>query len=207
MRRLTWKSILQVALATLVFAGLGGCTNTEPLRKSAHHYFQQGNSSFLHRDFQSAIWNYQKAINLDGDTPEFHFNLGLAYYEIGNYPESLEAYLQAAEIRPDISDTYYNIALAYHKMEKSKQAEIYYNRYQNMLSLRKARERARDKAKQARARNTSSGRGINPAVSKTLPLANPERKKPGKRNMKMNKPAVKFAKPGRNDQNKIPNWE
>ena len=130
-------------MAAMLFAG---CTSEQQIRKSALRYFKDGNSAYLHRDYQNAIWNYRKAITMDSETPEFHFNLGLVYYELGNYPEALDAYMRVAELRPGLSDTYYNIALAYHRMEQSTDADRYYNRYQDMLSLRKAKELARKKA-------------------------------------------------------------
>ena len=95
-------------MAAMLFAG---CTSEQQIRKSALRYFKDGNSAYLHRDYQNAIWNYRKAITMDSETPEFHFNLGLVYYELGNYPEALDAYMRVAELRPGLSDTYYNLSL------------------------------------------------------------------------------------------------
>ena len=94
-----------------------------------------------HRDYQVAIWNYQKAITLDSESPNFHYNLGLTYYEIGNYSESIDSFKRVESLVPSQTDTYYNIALAHYKMTNSRLADVYYNRYQDMLSLRKAQER------------------------------------------------------------------
>ena len=44
---------------------MGACTNEVQIRKSALKYFNEGNSALKHRDYQVAIWNYQKAISLD----------------------------------------------------------------------------------------------------------------------------------------------
>ena len=104
-------------------------------------YYNDGNSALKHRDYQVAIWNYQKAISLDSESPNYHYNLGLTYYEIGNYRESIESFKRVELLVPSQSDTYYNLALAHYKMSNSRLADIYYNRYQDMLSLRKAQER------------------------------------------------------------------
>ena len=117
------------------------CTNEVQIRKSALKYFNEGNSALKHRDYQAAIWNYQKAISLDSETPNFHYNLGLTYYEIGNYMESIDSFRRVEMLVPNQSDTYYNLALAYNKISESRMADFYYNRYQDMLSLRKAQER------------------------------------------------------------------
>ena len=119
----------------------GACTDEVQIRKSALRYYNDGNSALKHRDYQVAIWNYQKAISLDSESPNYHYNLGLTYYEIGNYRESIESFKRVELLVPSQSDTYYNLALAHYKMSNSRLADIYYNRYQDMLSLRKAQER------------------------------------------------------------------
>ena len=120
---------------------IGACTNEVQIRKSALKYFNEGNSALKHRDYQAAIWNYQKAISLDSETPNFHYNLGLTYYEIANYKESIDSFKRVEILVPSQSDTYYNLALAYNKISESRMADFYYNRYQDILSLRKAQER------------------------------------------------------------------
>ena len=124
--------------ANIIFVS---CAGDVQIKKSALFYFQEGNTSLKQRDYQMAIWNYQKAINLDSDSPNFHYNLGLVYFEIGNYSESIESFKRVENLVPNQTDTYYNLALAYYKMSDSRKADIYYNHYQDMLSLRKAQER------------------------------------------------------------------
>ena len=127
---------------------IGACTNEVQIRKSALKYFNEGNSALKHRDYQAAIWNFQKAISLDSETPNFHYNLGLTYYEIGNFKESIDSFRRVEMLVPNQSDTYYNLALAYNKISESRMADFYYNRYQNMLSLRKAQERLEEVRKE-----------------------------------------------------------
>ena len=127
---------------------MGSCTNEVQIRKSALKYFNEGNSALKHRDYQAAIWNYQKAISLDSETPNFHYNLGLTYFEIGNYKESIDSFRRVEIMVPNQSDTYYNLALAYNKISESRMADFYYNRYQDMLSLRKAQERMEEVRKE-----------------------------------------------------------
>ena len=111
---------------------IGACTNEVQIRKSALKYFNEGNSALKHRDYQAAIWNFQKAISLDSETPNFHYNLGLTYYEIGNFKESIDSFRRVEMLVPNQSDTYYNLALAYNKISESRMADFYYNRYQGM---------------------------------------------------------------------------
>ena len=79
---------------------MGACTNEKQIRKSALKYFNEGNSALKHRDYQSAIWNFQKAISLDSETPNFHYNLGLTYYEIGNFNESIDSFRRVEMLVP-----------------------------------------------------------------------------------------------------------
>ena len=120
---------------------IGACKDEVQIQKSAIRYFSEGNEALKHRDYQVAIWNYQKAISLDSESPNFHFNLGLTYYEIGNYSESIDSFKRVELLVPNQTDTYYNLALAHYKMSNTRMADIYFNRYQDMLSLRKAQER------------------------------------------------------------------
>ena len=142
--------ILKFGLFLLLMIPLmmGACTNEKQIRKSALKYFNEGNSALKHKDYQAAIWNYQKAISLDSETPNFHYNLGLTYYEIGNYKESIYSFRRVEILVPSQSETYYNLALAYNKISESRMADFYYNRYQDMLSLRKAQERLEEVRKE-----------------------------------------------------------
>ena len=169
-----------------------GCSNDEmQVRKSALKYFQEGNNSFQHRDYQSAIWNYQKAINLDSETPNFYYNLGLTYFEIGNYEEAIESFKMVEQMAPEVSDTYYNISLAYYRLSKSRLADLYYNRYQDMLSLRKARERL-EKKKEKQLREQQK------AEEKKAGTPKPTSKKTGSASSKPKPPK---------GNSQVPSWE
>ena len=74
--------------------------------------------------------------------------IGLTYFEIGNYKESIDSFRRVEIMVPNQSDTYYNLALAYNKISESRMADFYYNRYQDMLSLRKAQERMEEMRKE-----------------------------------------------------------
>ena len=163
---------------------MGACTNEIQIRKSALKYFNEGNSALKHRDYQVAIWNYQKAISLDSETPNFHYNLGLTYYEIGNFKESIDSFRRVEMLVPNQSDTYYNLALAYNKISESRMADFYYNRYQDMLSLRKAQERLeevrKEQEKEKRISESEAKKAVlknNTTVSAKKPPQNKKTKK------------------------------
>ena len=171
----------------------GACTDEVQIRKSALRYYNDGNSALKHRDYQVAIWNYQKAISLDSESPNYHYNLGLTYYEIGNYRESIESFKRVELLVPSQSDTYYNLALAHYKMSNSYLADIYYNRYQDMLSLRKAQERLEEVRKKQEREAKIAESDSKQKVLKRNSLSSS--KKSGLK---------KKLKPGKSE---IPNWE
>ena len=72
----------------------------------------------------------------------------MTYYEVGNYKESIDSFKRVEMLVPNQSDTYYNLALAYNKISESRMADFYYNRYQDMLSLRKAQEKLEEARKE-----------------------------------------------------------
>ena len=172
---------------------IGACTNEVQIRKSALKYFNEGNSALKHRDYQAAIWNYQKAINLDSETSNFHYNLGLTYYEIGNYMESIDSFRQVEMLVPSQSDTYYNLALAYNKISESRMADFYYNRYQDMLSLRKAQERLEEVRKEQEREKR-----ISESEAKKTVLKN---------NTAVSSKKVPQEKKSKKGKSSIPSWE
>ena len=172
---------------------IGACTNEVQIRKSALKYFNEGNSALKHRDYQAAIWNFQKAISLDSETPNFHYNLGLTYYEIGNFKESIDSFRRVEMLVPNQSDTYYNLALAYNKISESRMADFYYNRYQDMLSLRKAQERLEEVRKEQERETRISESEAKKAVLKNNATVSAKKS-----------PQDKKSKKGKSG---IPNWE
>ena len=170
---------------------IGACTDEVQIQKSAIRYYSEGNEALKHRDYQVAIWNYQKAISLDSESPNFHFNLGLTYYEIGNYSESIDSFKRVELLVPNQTDTYYNLALAHHKMSNTRLADIYFNRYQEMLSLKKAQERmeAARKEQEREAKITEAD-----SKQKELKTSSPSNIK--KNSLKNN-----------SGKSKVPNWE
>ena len=187
--------VLKLGLFLLLMISLmiGACTNEVQIRKSALKYFKEGNSALKHRDYQAAIWNYQKAISLDSETPNFHYNLGLTYYEIGNYMESIDSFRQVEMLVPSQSDTYYNLALAYNKISESRMADFYYNRYQDMLSLRKAQERLEEVRKEQEREKR-----ISESEAKKTVLKN---------NTAVSSKKVPQEKKSKKGKSSIPSWE
>ena len=189
-----WGPLTLLLIALVVLLSFGCSSTPEPEPRSALQYFQDGNLALKRRDYSTSVWNYLRAISLNDEAPEFHYNLGLAYYHIGNYPEAIDAFTQVEQLRPDHADTYYNMALAYHKLSRTDLAEKYYNQYQNLLSIRKARQRLEQSKSDAQKAMSASN-----TPSQTKPLAKPTRRST-KKSASPTQPKAAFS-------NQVPKWD
>lgn len=56
----------------------------------AERYHQEALTKANNRNFKEAINKWVKAISLNSGDPDFYFNLGIAFFELKNYKESIE---------------------------------------------------------------------------------------------------------------------
>lgn len=62
-------------------------------------------------DFNAAIADYNKAINLDGSDFKTFYNRGLAYVKMSNYRAADQDFSKAIELNPNDEDSWYNRGL------------------------------------------------------------------------------------------------
>lgn len=62
---------------------------------------------------QEAVENYKKALTLDGQQSDVHYNLANALYLLGKTDEAISHYKQAIELNPNKSESFYNLGNAY----------------------------------------------------------------------------------------------
>ena len=97
-------------------------------------------------------------------------------------------------------------------MEKSNEADRYYSRYQDMLSLRKAKELARKKAEEVQSAkdmtpvsaSSNQARMQNPKAQKKPVL---KKSNPALASSQNNSSKLKFSSPPRGATKNIPSWE
>ena len=53
------------------------------------------------KNFDKAVINYNKSIEINPDYAEGHNNLGIAFYKFGKFNEAIESYLRAIKIKPN----------------------------------------------------------------------------------------------------------
>ena len=88
-------------------------------------------------NYEYAIEDYTRAIQLDPNDPNLYNNLGVAYFNIGDVNKAIENYTKAITIKPDHDSSYYN------------RGDSYYNRGECWLHL-KEWEKAKTDLKDAK---------------------------------------------------------
>ena len=59
-------------------------------------------------DYQGAIVDYTKALEINPQNADNHFNRASAKLELEDYPGAINAYTNGLEINPDDADDYYS---------------------------------------------------------------------------------------------------
>ena len=80
---------------------------------SAAHQFHRGVAFHRRKDLEKAGECYRKAIELNPEMMEAHFNLGLLLMEQGKQDEALEAFFRVIQLKPDAINAYLSIAEIY----------------------------------------------------------------------------------------------
>jgi tetratricopeptide (TPR) repeat protein len=75
--------------------------------KSAIDYFNDGHTKYNLKDYQGAIDDCTKAIELDPDNASHYSNRGLSKYNLKDYQGAIDDHTQAINLNPD-NATYYN---------------------------------------------------------------------------------------------------
>jgi len=65
-------------------------------------YFSEGNSLFEAGKIEEAIQSYNKAIELNPNLAEIHYNKGVALFNLKKYNEAIESYNRSIELAPTL---------------------------------------------------------------------------------------------------------
>lgn len=76
-------------------------------------YFYRGLAYYNLKNYDQAIKDYSKAIELDSDYAWAYSNRGLVYYDLQNYEQAISDYDKALELNPIYIDAYNNRGNAY----------------------------------------------------------------------------------------------
>lgn len=94
---------------------------------NANAYYNQGLAKSELGQYDDAILEYNKAIEIDPNCPRAYFNRGRSLFKLGRYEDAILDFTKAIEIDPDYSAAYNSLGLAKLKLGKLEVALKYYN--------------------------------------------------------------------------------
>jgi Flp pilus assembly protein TadD len=94
---------------------LAACGSTTPTERSssAEDHFVQGNEFSQAGEFEKAVEEYKKVLELEPQDIDALSNLGVAYYNLAQLDEAIEQYSKALELAPRDADIHSNLAAAH----------------------------------------------------------------------------------------------
>ena len=87
----------------------------------------------LRINHREAIKFYKKKIATNSADDKVHYNMGLAYKDLGEYEKAIECFKKALEIKPDDQGARYNINSAYAKLGQHGKAAEYFEKGPEIL--------------------------------------------------------------------------
>ncbi len=75
---------------------------------------------------------YERAISLDPDCFEAHFNLGNIHHDLGRYSRALLCYRVAVSLNPTYADAHFYLAVTLEKTGQSADAKPHWRHYQSL---------------------------------------------------------------------------
>ncbi|HXW84205.1 MAG TPA: outer membrane protein assembly factor BamD [Candidatus Binataceae bacterium] len=111
------RRFLAIMLASTLLA-TASCSLRKP--PTGENYYQQGQYDFAHHEFNASIENYQKLIDYFPFSPyeeDAEMKIGLAYYQMKQYPEAVAALDDFQRMHPtskDLDVVSYYIAMSYY---------------------------------------------------------------------------------------------
>ena len=94
--------------------------------------YSKGQSYLDDKDWEGALKSFEKAASLGMETLDLHYELGFAYYKVGNFAKAKEHYAKILETDPRDTDVRYNLARIY---EKEKDWDSAIREYQAILKF------------------------------------------------------------------------
>jgi tetratricopeptide (TPR) repeat protein len=82
-------------------------------RDISEAYNNRGYAWHLKGDYQRAVVDFTKALDITPDYADAHNNRGLALYQMGEYDRAMSDYNKAIEINPRLAEAYYNRAASW----------------------------------------------------------------------------------------------
>ena len=95
----------------------------------ALEYYNNGIEAFDNQDYQGAIKNYNKAVEIDSKFAFAWDNLGLSYRYVGDFNKAIECYEKSLKVDPKGRLPMLNIAITYEYLKDYEKAKKAYKKY------------------------------------------------------------------------------
>lgn len=94
-----------------------------------HRLFKESHDLLEAKRALDARFLLEKAEALEPNSPEIHYNLGMAYHNSGNLPKAIEEFQLALKLKPDMTDAMLNIGSSYQALGQKNEAIAWFHRY------------------------------------------------------------------------------
>jgi len=94
----------------------------------AGEYHRSGYSAQLKGDYDEALANYYKAVNVEPDNAVYCNDLGLTYEHLGRLKEAEQSYLRAVALKPRYLPPYTNLGFLYKKQQNLVKAIYFFQK-------------------------------------------------------------------------------
>jgi len=102
---------------------------TSPVpQKTKEQWLDDGTSHYNAKEYQKALTDYDRAIQLDPQDADAYYNRGLVYYNLKEYQKAIADYDRALQLNPQHVGAYYNRGLVYDDLKEYQKAISDYDR-------------------------------------------------------------------------------
>jgi len=105
--------------------------------EQADAYDNRGNTYSDLKEYQKAIADYTKAIDINPRYAKAYYNRGNAYYDLKKYQRAIAYYTRAIDINPQYADAYVNRGIVYKGLKEYQKAKEDYKKAANIYQKQK----------------------------------------------------------------------
>jgi hypothetical protein len=92
------------------------------IKDDSKAYYNRGNAYYKKGQYDQAISDYNKAIEINASNDWYYNSRGNAYADKGQYDQAISDYTKAIELNPEYANSYHNRGNAYIKLDRSDRA-------------------------------------------------------------------------------------
>ncbi|MBP7654687.1 tetratricopeptide repeat protein [Candidatus Dependentiae bacterium] len=121
--------LLDIPQQSLVYLLKSFNSDTEAFLKNPEFLFFLGNSYFLNKKYDNAIYYYSLCYDYYSDNPSLLYNLGLSYFLVNKFDKSEEILNRLIEIDPSYIDAYLQLMQIYALKNNIKEANRIFDKF------------------------------------------------------------------------------